>query len=181
MEKFAGGVACEADRARCSKAKKASGGKACQLRKTLTAEPGTARRPERRVGARLSRAQDAFDCVAIPRHSWSADGQRNCILYIAAKVENSLFCRHEGTLHWSRRSRLSAAIHETALQPPEIVRLDAPHTPLTRFNADRLARIEAPAPIHFRFTASSRAYCKPTLIFLTARFAELNLCFKCTG
>ena len=64
---------------RCNEAQKASGGKACQFRKTLTAEPGTAWRPERRVGARLSRAQDAFDCVAIPRHSWSADGQRNCI------------------------------------------------------------------------------------------------------
>jgi dipeptidyl aminopeptidase/acylaminoacyl peptidase len=48
-----------------------------------------------------------------------------------------------------------AAIHETALQPPEIVRLDAPHTPLTRFNADRLENIEAPAPIHFYFTAGN--------------------------
>jgi dipeptidyl aminopeptidase/acylaminoacyl peptidase len=48
-----------------------------------------------------------------------------------------------------------AAIHETAVQPPEIVRLDAPHTPLTRFNAERLADIDAPAPIHFHFTASN--------------------------
>jgi hypothetical protein len=45
MEKFAGGVACEADRASVQRGKKASGGKACQLRKTLTAEPGTAWRP----------------------------------------------------------------------------------------------------------------------------------------
>ena len=63
----------------CNEAQKASGGKACQFRKTLTAEAGTAWRPERLVGIRLSRAQDAFDCVAIPRHSWSADGQWNCI------------------------------------------------------------------------------------------------------
>ena len=79
MEKFAAGVACEADRAPVQRGKKASSGKACQLRKTLTAEPGTAWRPQRRAGARLSRAQDVFDCVAIPRHSRSADGQRNCI------------------------------------------------------------------------------------------------------
>ena len=48
-----------------------------------------------------------------------------------------------------------AALHETALQPPEIVRLGSPHTPLTRFNADRLEAIDAPAPIHFRFTAGN--------------------------
>jgi hypothetical protein len=42
MEKFAGGVASGATARRCSEANKASGGKACQLRKTLTAEPGTA-------------------------------------------------------------------------------------------------------------------------------------------
>ena len=47
------------------------------------------------------------------------------------------------------------AIHETALQPPEIVRLGSPHRPLTRFNADRLENIDAPAPIHFRFTAGN--------------------------
>jgi dipeptidyl aminopeptidase/acylaminoacyl peptidase len=45
------------------------------------------------------------------------------------------------------------AIHETAAQPPELMRLGPPQLPLTRFNADRLARIDAPAPIHFRFTA----------------------------
>jgi len=48
-----------------------------------------------------------------------------------------------------------AAMHETALQPPEIVRLGPPHTPLTRFNAGRLEAIDAPAPIHFRFTAGN--------------------------
>ena len=48
-----------------------------------------------------------------------------------------------------------AAIHETALQPPELVRLGTPPTALTRFNADRLAPIDAPAPEHFWFTASN--------------------------
>ena len=47
------------------------------------------------------------------------------------------------------------AIYETALQPPEIVRLATPPTPLTRFNAHRLEQIDAPEPIHFRFTASN--------------------------
>jgi hypothetical protein len=42
MEKFAGSVACEAGRASLQRAKKAGSGKACQLRKTLTSEPGTA-------------------------------------------------------------------------------------------------------------------------------------------
>ncbi len=45
------------------------------------------------------------------------------------------------------------ALHETALQPPEIVRLGAPHEALTRFNAERLEGIDAPAPEHFYFTA----------------------------
>src|SRR5262249_10763024 len=79
MERFAGGVAGETDRASVQRGKEGERWKACQFRKTLTAEPGTAWRPERRVGARLSRTQDAFDCVAIHRHSWSAAGQRNCI------------------------------------------------------------------------------------------------------
>ncbi len=48
-----------------------------------------------------------------------------------------------------------AAIHETALQPPELVLMGNPHRPLTRFNAARLAEIDAPDPIHFRFTASN--------------------------
>ena len=45
------------------------------------------------------------------------------------------------------------ALYETALQPPELMRLGNPPTPLTWFNADRLAQIDALAPIHFRFTA----------------------------
>jgi dipeptidyl aminopeptidase/acylaminoacyl peptidase len=48
-----------------------------------------------------------------------------------------------------------AAIHETALQPPELVRMGTPPIALTCFNADRLAEIDAPEPIHFRFTASN--------------------------
>ena len=48
-----------------------------------------------------------------------------------------------------------AAIFETALQPPEIFRLDTPPVPLTRFNADRLEQIDAPPPVHFRFIAKN--------------------------
>ena len=47
---------------------------------------------EQRVGARLSRAQDVVGYVAVPGYS-PPDSQPGCILYIAAYVENSLFCR----------------------------------------------------------------------------------------
>ena len=47
------------------------------------------------------------------------------------------------------------ALYETALQPPEVMRLGTPPIPLTRFNTERLAQIDAPAPVHFRFTASN--------------------------
>jgi catechol 2,3-dioxygenase-like lactoylglutathione lyase family enzyme len=60
MEKFAEVSPSRPTARRCSEAKKASGGKACQLRKTLTAEPGSAWRPERRGGARLSRVLRAI-------------------------------------------------------------------------------------------------------------------------
>jgi hypothetical protein len=49
-------------------------------------------RPYRRLRARLSRAQDVVGCVAVPGHS-PADCPCDCILYIVAHVENSLFCR----------------------------------------------------------------------------------------
>src|SRR5205823_1403517 len=49
-------------------------------------------RADRRVGARLSRAQDGVDHVAVRGYS-PADSRPGCILYIAADVENSLFCR----------------------------------------------------------------------------------------
>lgn len=47
------------------------------------------------------------------------------------------------------------ALYETALHPPELMRLGTPATPLTCFNQDRLAEIEAPKPVHFRFTAGN--------------------------
>jgi dipeptidyl aminopeptidase/acylaminoacyl peptidase len=47
------------------------------------------------------------------------------------------------------------ALHETALHPPELMRLGTPPTSLTCFNTDRLSQIDAPAPVHFRFTASN--------------------------
>lgn len=49
-------------------------------------------RTERRVGARLSRAQDVVDCVAFPRSS-PAGSRPGCIFYIGADVGNLPFCR----------------------------------------------------------------------------------------
>ncbi|HMD33007.1 MAG TPA: prolyl oligopeptidase family serine peptidase, partial [Candidatus Acidoferrales bacterium] len=56
------------------------------------------------------------------------------------------------------------ALYQTAVEPVEIVRLNTSaasaaashspfHTMLTNFNADAVAQIDAPAPIHFWFTA----------------------------
>ena len=75
MKRFAAGIACEVGRV------------------------GAARQRRRAVERRASSAKrwDAFDRLrSDPRHRWSADGQRNCILYIAANAENSLFCRRSG-------------------------------------------------------------------------------------
>jgi dipeptidyl aminopeptidase/acylaminoacyl peptidase len=49
------------------------------------------------------------------------------------------------------------ALYQTALEPPEIVHLNAAgtHTRLTDFNKERAAQIDAPAPIHFWFTAKN--------------------------
>ena len=50
------------------------------------------------------------------------------------------------------------ALFQTAVQPPEIVRLNiaaGSHSMLTNFNADKVAQIDAPAPIHFWFTAKN--------------------------
>jgi dipeptidyl aminopeptidase/acylaminoacyl peptidase len=47
---------------------------------------------------------------------------------------------------------------QTSVQPPEIVLLDAKsgvHRPLTSFNAERVAQIEAPEAVHFWFTAKN--------------------------
>lgn len=49
-----------------------------------------------------------------------------------------------------------AALFQTAIQPPEIVRLSAgasSHTALTHFNDEKVAKIDAPPPVHFWFTA----------------------------
>jgi hypothetical protein len=56
--------------------------------------PPTADPPIRRVGARLSRAQDVVGYVAVPATVRQTVG-RGAFLYIAANVENLLFCRDE--------------------------------------------------------------------------------------
>jgi hypothetical protein len=49
-------------------------------------------RPDRRVGVRLSRAEDVVGCVAVPGiHSGGQSA--GLYLFIAAYVENSIFCR----------------------------------------------------------------------------------------
>jgi dipeptidyl aminopeptidase/acylaminoacyl peptidase len=49
-----------------------------------------------------------------------------------------------------------AAIFERAIKPPEIVRLEGNrHVPLTGFNAERVAVIDAPDPQHFWFTSAA--------------------------
>jgi dipeptidyl aminopeptidase/acylaminoacyl peptidase len=51
-----------------------------------------------------------------------------------------------------------AAMYQTAVQPAEIVRVNAAagsHKLLTDFNAGRVAAIDAPAPVHFWFTAKN--------------------------
>jgi dipeptidyl aminopeptidase/acylaminoacyl peptidase len=50
------------------------------------------------------------------------------------------------------------AVYQTSVQPPEIVKLNtaaASHTFLTNFNADRVAQLDAPPPVHFWFTAKN--------------------------
>ncbi|HTM48484.1 MAG TPA: S9 family peptidase [Bryobacteraceae bacterium] len=50
------------------------------------------------------------------------------------------------------------ALFQTSLQPPELVRLNVAarsHTALTHFNAERVAQIDAPDPIHHWFTAKN--------------------------
>jgi len=49
-----------------------------------------------------------------------------------------------------------AAIFERAIHPPEIVRLEGNrHVPLSSFNAERVAEIDAPDPKHFWFTSAA--------------------------
>jgi dipeptidyl aminopeptidase/acylaminoacyl peptidase len=50
------------------------------------------------------------------------------------------------------------ALFQTSIQPPEIVRLNpeaGTHSMLTNFNADKVAQLDAPPPIHFWFTAKN--------------------------
>jgi len=51
--------------------------------------------PDRRLRARLSRAQDVVGCAAVPGQQSDGQSGRAVFLYIAAYVENSLFCRWE--------------------------------------------------------------------------------------
>jgi dipeptidyl aminopeptidase/acylaminoacyl peptidase len=51
-----------------------------------------------------------------------------------------------------------AALYQTSIQPPEIVRLNpasGTHAMLTNFNAAKIAQLDAPPPIHFWFTAKN--------------------------
>jgi dipeptidyl aminopeptidase/acylaminoacyl peptidase len=63
------------------------------------------------------------------------------------------------------------ALYQTALQPPEIVRLNpaGTHTLLTDFNAERASQIDAPAPIHFWFTAKNGKHIH-NIMFLPPQF-----------
>ena len=90
MEKFAEVSPSRPTARRCSEAKKASGGKACQLRKTLTAEPGSAWRPERRGGARLSRVLRAIWQIPITAAQTAA---RSYFYASPALGVNVRFCR----------------------------------------------------------------------------------------
>lgn len=50
------------------------------------------------------------------------------------------------------------ALFQNSVQPPDIVRLNVAagsHSMLTDFNAEKVAQIDAPAPIHFWFTAKN--------------------------
>ncbi len=51
-----------------------------------------------------------------------------------------------------------AALYQTSAQPAELVKLDvaaATHARLSDFNAERVAQLDTPAPIHFWFTAKN--------------------------
>jgi dipeptidyl aminopeptidase/acylaminoacyl peptidase len=66
------------------------------------------------------------------------------------------------------------ALFQTAAQPPEIVRVNpeaGSHTMLTNFNGERVAQIDAPAPIHFWLTAKSGKRIH-NLLFLPPQFDE---------
>jgi dipeptidyl aminopeptidase/acylaminoacyl peptidase len=49
------------------------------------------------------------------------------------------------------------AVYQTSAQPPDLVRVSAagPGAPLTSFNTERVAQLDAPEPVHFWFTAKN--------------------------
>jgi dipeptidyl aminopeptidase/acylaminoacyl peptidase len=64
------------------------------------------------------------------------------------------------------------ALFQTSVQPPEVVRLNpaaGSHSPLTNFNAERVAQIDAPDPIHHWFTAKNGKRIH-NILFLPAGF-----------
>jgi dipeptidyl aminopeptidase/acylaminoacyl peptidase len=63
---------------------------------------------------------------------------------------------------------------QTAIQPAEIVRLDlaaGSHAMVTNFNAEKVSQIDAPAPIHFWFTAKNGKRIH-NVIFLPPQFDQ---------
>jgi dipeptidyl aminopeptidase/acylaminoacyl peptidase len=66
------------------------------------------------------------------------------------------------------------ALYQTSVRPPEIVRLTAAsetHSPLSDFNAERIAQIDAPPPVHFWFTAKNGTRIH-NIMFLPPRFDD---------
>ncbi|MCC6588443.1 MAG: S9 family peptidase [Bryobacterales bacterium] len=64
------------------------------------------------------------------------------------------------------------ALYQTSIQPPEIVRLDGgSHKVLTNFNADAVAKLDAPPPVHFWFEAKNGKRIH-NLMFLPPAFNE---------
>jgi dipeptidyl aminopeptidase/acylaminoacyl peptidase len=64
------------------------------------------------------------------------------------------------------------ALYQTAVEPAEIVRVNpaaASHTMLTNFNAETVSQIDAPAPIHFWFTAKDGRRLH-NIVFLPPKF-----------
>ena len=88
--------------------------------------------PDRRVGARLSRAPDVAGCAAIPSYI-PADSESAGFICIAAYVENSLFCRGQGRTPPARRDFGHAA---WAVASRELCRsrIDANEKPVAESN-----------------------------------------------
>jgi dipeptidyl aminopeptidase/acylaminoacyl peptidase len=65
-----------------------------------------------------------------------------------------------------------AALFQTAIQPPEVVRVNVEAgspTFLTHFNAEKVAQLDAPPPVHFWFTAKNGKQIH-NMIFLPPQF-----------